>query len=388
MQNFTYCNPTKLIFGRDAHKAIGSEIASFAGGGKVLIVYGGGSAVRTGTLAAVAQSCRDAGLTVLEKGGVEPNPKVELVREVIEIACREAVDVLLAVGGGSVIDTAKAAAMGYFYDGDVWDFFCGRAQPKKALPVCCVLTIPAAGSEQSIRTVITNGNVKNGAGNACVRPKVSAVNPELFFTLPENQIAAGVIDMMSHIMERYFTNTPDVDYTSAQAESALRVIMRNGLKLIDNHKDYAAWCEIGLAGSFAHNGYFGLGHEEDWACHGIEHALSGWDTRITHGAGLAVVTPAWMRYVHHTNPARFMRFAVEVMQVTPIEGDEEATIELAIAKFCAFLQRMHLPVRLGELVDREVPVEEIAAAATARGPLGNFQKLTARDVQAILESAR
>ncbi|MDY6010581.1 MAG: iron-containing alcohol dehydrogenase, partial [Duodenibacillus sp.] len=282
MQNFTYCNPTKLIFGRDAHKAIGSEIASFAGGGKVLIVYGGGSAVRTGTLAAVAQSCRDAGLTVLEKGGVEPNPKVELVREVIEIARREAVDVLLAVGGGSVIDTAKAAAMGYFYDGDVWDFFCGRAQPKKALPVCCVLTIPAAGSEQSIRTVITNGNVKNGAGNACVRPKVSAVNPELFFTLPENQIAAGVIDMMSHIMERYFTNTPDVALTDRLAEGLLCAIIEAAPVALADNTDYESHATLMWAGMLAHNNSVGVGREQDWASHQIGHEISAmYDT--AHG---------------------------------------------------------------------------------------------------------
>ena len=207
--------------------------------------------------------------------------------------------------------------------------------------MCTVLTIPAAGSEQSTRVVISNGNVKAGTGHACIRPRVSILNPELFFTLPESQIAAGVFDMMSHIMERYFTNTTAVDYTSAQAEAALRVIMANGLKVMADHEDYDAWSQIGLAGSFAHNGYFGLGHVEDWACHGIEHALSGWDENIVHGAGLAVVTPAWMTYVWPHNPARFIQFAREVMGVNA-SADEETVIKLGIAKLCAFIQQMHL----------------------------------------------
>ena len=256
MNNFTYCNPTELVFGKDSHLQTGSLIVrALPQAKKIMVVYGGGSAVRSGVLASVVESCEKAGLLVVVKGGVRPNPTVDFVRECVDFARAEKVDMFLAVGGGSVIDTAKAAALGVCYEGDVWDFFCGKAQPQQALPVCTVLTIPAAGSEQSIRTVISNGNVKAGAGNALVRPKLSIVNPELFFTLPQRQVSAGIIDMMSHIMERYFTNTPGVDYTSAQAEAALRVIMRNGLKLMEKIDDYEAWCEIGLAGSFAHNGY-------------------------------------------------------------------------------------------------------------------------------------
>ena len=387
MNNFTYHNPTKLIFGKGVQHGVGEELAQWADGGKkVLIVYGGGSAVRSGLVETVRESCEKAGLVVIEKGGVRPNPTVEFVRECIELIRAEKVGTLLAVGGGSVIDTAKAAAMGAPYAGDVWDFFNGTAAPETALPVCCVLTIPAAGSEQSVRTVISNGNVKAGAGNHLVRPKVSFINPELFFTLPQHQISAGVVDMMSHILERYFTNTEGVDYTSSQAEAALRCIMRNGLKLMDKPDDYEAWCEVGLAGSFAHNGYFGLGHEEDWACHGIEHALSGWDSTITHGAGLAVVTPAWMRYVWAANPKRFLRFASEVMGVVMQESGEEATVQLAIAKFQSFLQQMHMPALLSQLTEREVPVREIAQAAVAKGPLGHFKPLQEKDVEAILAS--
>ncbi|MDO4937408.1 MAG: iron-containing alcohol dehydrogenase [Sutterellaceae bacterium] len=388
MQNFTYYNPTKLIFGQATETQIGAEMAQWATGTKkLLVVYGGGSAVRSGLLDRVTQSCEAAGLTVVTKGGVQPNPTVEFVRECIEVARAEGVDALLAVGGGSVIDTVKAVAMGVPYAGDVWDFYCGKAHPETALPVGCVLTIPAAGSEQSIRTVITNGTVKAGAGTNVIRPKVSVINPELFYTLPQKQVSAGVIDMMSHIMERYFTNTEGVDFTSGQAEAALRSIMRNAVKLMDNQHDYDAWAQIGLAGSFAHNGYYGLGFEEDWACHGMEHALSGWDPSITHGDGLAAITPSWMSYVWAANPERFDRFAKEVFAVDTSVGDTESHVQMAVAKFKAFLMLMNLPTQMSHLTDKEIPIKEIAAAATKNGPLGHFRPLEEKDVEAILRSA-
>ena len=388
MNNFTYCNAVELVFGRNTHREIGAHITRACPGvKKIMVVYGGGSAVKSGVLPAVVQSCEQAGLAVAAKGGVRPNPGVEFVRECIDFARSEQVELILAVGGGSVIDTAKATAMGVPYEGDVWDFFCGKAQPQAALPVCTVLTIPAAGSEQSIRVVITNGSVKAGAGVGLLRPRVSVINPELFFTLPQRQVSAGVIDMMSHILERYFTNTTGVDFTSSEAEAALRVIMRNGLKLMERIDDYDAWAEVGLAGSFAHNGFFGLGHEEDWACHGIEHALSGWDDSIIHGEGLAVVIPAWMSYVWPANPGRFVRFAREVFGIAA-DQDEETTIKLAIAKFTAFLQQMNLPTKLSQLTEREVPIREIAQAAAGAGKLGHFKRLDAVDVEAILTHAR
>ena len=389
MLDFSYYNPTRLIFGRSAETKVAAAFRPFTGeSGRVLLVSGGGSAVHSGLVGRVTESFEKEGMTVIARGGVQPNPTIEHVREMIGVIKSENISAILAVGGGSVIDTAKAAAVGAVYDGDVWDFFCGKAVPQAAMPVATVLTIPAAGSEQSIRMVITNGTVKAGCGNEYVRPKVSAINPELFFTLPQNQISAGVFDMMSHIMERYFTNTPAVDYCTAQAEAALRVIMQQAPKLMTDARDYDAWSQIGLAGSFAHNGYFGLGFEEDWACHGIEHAISGWDPNITHGAGLAVVTPAWLSYVWSANPERMLRFAREVLGVTPAEGaDPEDVVKLAVAKLTAFLMVMHLPTRLHELTSREIPVKEIAAAATANGPLGHFKPLTQSDVENILKLA-
>lgn len=389
MESFTYCNPTKLVFGRDKESTIGCEVAALGKEiRKVLVVYGGQSAVQSGLLDRVHTALTDQNLTVVEKGGVRPNPTVELVREGIELARAEAVDLVLAVGGGSVIDTAKAIAMGVPYEGDVWDFFCGKATVEKALPVATVLTIPAAGSEQSTRVVISNGDTKAGTGAACIRPRVSVINPMLFNSIPQINGMAGIFDMMSHIMERYFTNTDNVEYTSGQAEAALISIKEAALRLTEQYTDYDAWCTIGLAGSFAHNGYFGLGQEEDWACHAIEHALSGWDSTIIHGAGLAVVTPAWMQYVWSRNPARFVRFAQRVFDV-PKQENDEATVKLLIAKLTMFLQQLGLPMHLRDLVpDREIPIDEIAAKATQNGPIGNFKKLHAEAVKAILEMAR
>ena len=369
MNNFTYCNTTELVFGRGAEEKTGALAARWADEDKkALVVYGGGSAVKSGLLDRVVASLTAAGLTVATLGGVEPNPKAALVRKAAAKVRAEGGSVLVAVGGGSVIDTAKAASAAALYDGDFWDFFTGKAVPQQALPVLAVLTIPAAGSESSIRMVVSEGEEKLGCGCPLVRPKAA---------------------VMSHIMERYFTNTADVEFVSGQAEAALRTIMENGLKLMEDPKDYAAWSEIGLAGTFAHNGFFGLGVEEDWACHGIEHAVSGWNSRVTHGEGLAVIIPAWMRFVWATNPERFVRFAKNVMGVTDdvkSVGDE-AFVELAIAKFTVFEQKMKLPVRFSDLGVGEIPVETIAELATRHGALGHFRTIGREDVAAILTAA-
>ena len=388
MRNFDFYSPTYFVFGKDREAETGRYVKRF-GGSRVLVVYGGQSAKRSGLLDRIMACLKEENLYAVELGGVKPNPRSGLVYEGIELCRREKIDFVLAVGGGSVIDTAKAIAIGVPYDGDFWDFFTGKAVPQQALPVLAVLTIPAAGSESSIRMVVSEGEEKLGCGCPLVRPKAAVINPELFFTLPQKQVSAGVIDMMSHIMERYFTNTADVEFVSGQAEAALRTIMENGLKLMEEPKDYAAWSEIGLAGTFAHNGFFGLGVEEDWACHGIEHAVSGWNSRVTHGEGLAVIIPAWMRFVWATNPERFVRFAKNVMGVTAdvkSVGDE-AFVELAIAKFTVFEQKMKLPVRFSDLGVGEIPVETIAELATRHGALGHFRTIGREDVAAILTAA-
>ena len=385
MEFFTYRNPTELMFGRGAHTKAPKAFVDGYGAKKALLVYGRGSAVKSGLIDAVKEASEDAGLALVEKGGVQPNPTIEFVREALELARSEGIDSVLAVGGGSVIDTGKTVAAAFSYEGDPWDFFSGKAQVNKVLPLAAVLTIPAAGSEQSKRAVITNGDKKLGMGNDCLRPKLAAINPELFFTLPANQAAAGIFDMMSHIMERYFTKTPDVEFTSTGAEGALRVIMENALKIKDNPKSYAAWAEVALAGTFAHCGFFGLGHEEDWACHGMEHALSGWVDTITHGAGLAILTPAWMRYVWSEDPERFVRFAERVMGVTPMATDE-ATIKLGIAKLFAFIQQMGLPTAIHEVTSEKPDFEHLADLSFGKGHLGGFKKLTHEDAVNIFQS--
>ena len=385
MEFFTYRNPTELMFGRGAHTKAPKAFVDGYGAKKALLVYGRGSAVKSGLIDAVKEASEDAGLALVEKGGVQPNPTIEFVREALELARSEGIDSVLAVGGGSVIDTGKTVAAAFSYEGDPWDFFSGKAQVNKVLPLAAVLTIPAAGSEQSKRAVITNGDQKLGMGNDCLRPKLAAINPELFFTLPANQAAAGIFDMMSHIMERYFTKTPDVEFTSTEAEGALRVIMENALKIKDNPKSYPAWAEVALAGTFAHCGFFGLGHEEDWACHGMEHALSGWVDTITHGAGLAILTPAWMRYVWSEDPERFVRFAERVMGVTPMATDE-ATIKLGIAKLFAFIQQMGLPTAIHEVTSEKPDFEHLADLSFGKGHLGGFKKLTHEDAVNIFQS--
>ena len=385
MEFFTYRNPTELMFGRGAHTKAPKAFVDGYGAKKALLVYGRGSAVKSGLIDAVKAASSEAGLTLVEKGGVQPNPTIEFVREALELARSEGIDSVLAVGGGSVIDTAKTVAAAFSYEGDPWDFFSGKAQVSQVLPLAAILTIPAAGSEQSKRAVITNGDKKLGMGNDCLRPKLAAINPELFFTLPANQAAAGIFDMMSHIMERYFTKTPDVEFTSTEAEGALRVIMENALKIKENPKSYAAWAEVALAGTFAHCGFFGLGHEEDWACHGMEHALSGWVDTITHGAGLAILTPAWMRYVWSEDPERFVRFAKRVMGVTPMATDE-ATIKLGIAKLFAFIQQMGLPTAIHEVTSEKPDFDHLADLSFGKGHLGGFKKLTHEDAVNIFQS--
>ena len=378
MLNFNYCNPTCILFGRDEHKKLGEALKK-ENIGKVLIVYGGGSALKNGTVSAVQASLEEVGIEYFTIGGVRANPTLDFAAKVKKIAVDSQVDALLAIGGGSVIDTCKVAAAWAKYDGDAWDFFTKGVAITDAIPVACVLTIPAAGSEQSIRMVINHNGLKLGTASEKIRPLISVVNPELFFTLPENQIAAGVVDMISHIFERYFTNTEHVEFVSGQAEAAIRTAMEMGPKLLENHSDYDAWCQVAMVGSWAHNGYYGLGQVEDWACHAMEHELSAFDPAITHGAGLAVITPAWLRYVAEVNPARMQRFAKNVMGVE--------TLEEGIAKLQAFYAAMKMPTKLSDFGLTQEALEACAASACARtGTIGQFKKLTSEDVLAIYKS--
>lgn len=391
MLNFDYLNSTRLVFGKEMHRQIGQLIAPYSK--KVLLHYGGGSIKKSGVYDEIIASLRESGVEFAELGGVQPNPRVELVREGIALCRREKIDFILAVGGGSVIDSAKAIAAGVPYEGDVWDLYLRGEATETVLPIATILTIPAAGSESSNGSVVTDESTqrKLSCNSEKMRPVFSVVNPELFFTLPDNQVANGLCDMMSHIMERYFTNTTHTDLIDGLAESTLKTIMRNGLLLRGNKKNYDAWAEIGLAGNVAHNGLLGLGREEDWACHQMEHELSAiYD--VAHGAGLAVMTPAWMKYVYQHNLPMFVQFAVNVMGVEGSFRDQEALVLAAIDKLTDFFRAIGLPTSLGELGIGEENLELMAKKATGEdgGPgytLGGLKKLGWQDVLAIYRLA-
>jgi alcohol dehydrogenase YqhD (iron-dependent ADH family) len=392
MQNFDFYAPARILFGKDTEKQIGELLKPHAS--KILLHYGGGSIKKSGLYDRVTASLKEAGVAYVELGGVKPNPRLSLVREGIALCKKENVELILAVGGGSVIDSSKAIAMGVYYGGDIWEVYEQGKDVDRALPVATVLTIPAAGSESSGDTVITNEEkqLKYGYGSPKLRPLLSVMNPELFYTLPKNQIANGVADIMSHVFERYFTNTTNTDLTDGLCEAVLRTVMRNAPIALDNPQSYEAWCEVGFGGTVAHNGLVGMGREQDWACHNMEHELSAvYD--VAHGAGLAVLTPAWMKYVYKDNINMFVQFAVNVMGVRGSYRDPEAIIFEGIARLSAFFKRMGLPATLSELGIGEDKLELMAKKATGaefgeESPLGGLKKLYWQDVLAIYKMVK
>ena len=395
MQNFEFYSPVKLIFGKDTQGQIGQEIKPYTK--KVLLHYGGGSIKKSGLYDTVIKSLKDNGIEFVELGGVQPNPVLTLVNKGIELCKKENVDLILAVGGGSAIDSAKAIAMGVFYDGDVWDFFEKQIPLEKALPVAVILTIPAAGSEASTASVITHEEklLKYGYNSPKIIPLVTIMNPELFFTLPEEQLAYGVADMMAHVFERYFTNTKNTDLTDGLCESTLKTLMKNGLIAKKDIKNYEAWAELGFAGSIAHNNLLGMGRQEDWSSHDMQMQLSAHNDKIVHGAGLAVVFPAWMEYVYKENVNMFVQFAVKVMGVDDSFRDPEAVALEGINRLREFFKKMGLPSTIKECGVNfdENELEEMAKKVTKvpfgeERPVGSFKKLYWQDVLAIYKSVK
>lgn len=384
MENFSFHCQTELIFGKDTQKLVGEKIREY-GGKKILLHYGGGSIKRTGLYDEVVASLRGAGLSFIELGGVQPNPRLTLVREGIALCRREGVDFILAVGGGSVIDSAKAMAVGIGYEGDVWDFYAGKAQAQTFVPVATVLTIPAAGSESSKNSVITNEEtlIKKGYGNEKNRPVFSILNPELTYTLPFYQTACGISDMLAHVMERYFTQTPEVDVTDRMCEGVMRSIMNIAPRVKTAPKDYDARAELMWASTIAHNDILSCGRVGDWGSHGIEHQLSAvYD--LAHGAGLSIIFPAWMKYVYRENKNRFLQFALRVMDVELAMEKTDANILEAIARLERFYQSLDLPIRLREVGIDDTHFAEMAGRAA---PLGQFKRLQARDIEEIYRLA-
>ena len=359
IKDFNFYAPTRVVFGRDSEKEIG-KLTVAAGGHKVLLHYGGGSAERSGLLTVVREQLRQAGVGYCELGGVVPNPLLSKVREGIELCRREGVDFILAVGGGSVIDSAKAIGYGVPYDGDVWDFWDGRAVPVACLPIGVVLTIPAAGSEMSSSCVITKdeGLLKRGVNSDLCRCRFAVMNPERTFTLPPYQTAAGATDIMMHTMERYFSKYEDMTITDAISEALLRTVKDAARAVMHSPSDYRLRAQIMWAGSLAHNDLTECGTEKDFATHRLEHELSAL-FGVTHGAGLAALWPAWARYVAPRHLSRFVQFAVNVMGVTNDFAHPEETAERGIHAMEEFYREIGMPTTIPELLGRHLTDEEI-----------------------------
>jgi alcohol dehydrogenase YqhD (iron-dependent ADH family) len=387
MENFTFHNPTRIVFGKGTEAETGRETARYSR--RVLLHYGGGSIKKSGLYDRVCASLKSEGVDFVELGGVKPNPRLSLVREGIRLCREKRLDFILAVGGGSVIDSAKAIGVGVRADGDVWDFYLKKHPVTEMLPVGVVLTIPAAGSESSSSSVVTNeeGWFKRDIGGECLRPKFAVMNPELTFTLPPYQTACGAADIMAHVMERYFTRVPEVDFTDRLCEATLRTIIENVPVALAEPEDYDARAQIMWASTIAHNDLLSTGRIGDWASHQIEHELSGiYD--VAHGAGLAVTFPAWMRHVYKNDVGRFARFAVNVWGVEPRFDWPERTALEGIARTKGFFRDIGLPTSLPELGIKDDRLEEMARKATAAGPVGNFVKLGRDDVVSIYRMAQ
>jgi len=392
MKDFNFYAPTRVVFGRESEARLPELIKQY-GGTKVLIHYGGGSARRYGLLDRVEQMLHEADIDFVELGGVVPNPLLSKVKEGIGLCCREGVDFILAVGGGSVIDSAKAIAYGVPYEGDVWDFWDGKAVPQASLPVGVILTIPAAGSEMSSSCVITQdeGMLKRGVNSDLCRCKFAIMNPERTYTLPPYQTAAGATDIMMHTMERYFSKYEDATLTDAIAEALLRTVKDAVFEVLKNPEDYRNRAAIMWASSLSHNDLTECGTEKDFACHKLEHELSGL-FGVTHGAGLAALWGSWARYVMDKHLSRFVKFAVNVMGVTNDFTDPRATALRGIEAIERFFQQIGMPTSIPALIGRKATDEEIETlvAKCSRGGkmnIGAMEVLKPADMTAIYRLA-
>ncbi len=393
MKDFIYYAPTEVVFGEDSEKQVASLVKKY-GGKRVLVHYGGQSAKKSGLLDNIFGLLNEGGIEFFELGGVVPNPRLSKVREGIALCREQKIDFILAVGGGSVIDSAKAIAYGVPYNGDVWDFYLGKATAETCLPVATVLTIPAAGSEMSESSVITNedGDVKLGYSNNISRPKFAIMNPVRTYTLPPYQTAAGVTDMIMHTMERYFTHDDDMTLTDSMAEALMRTLKDSVMEVLKNPTDYRHRAQIMWGGSIAHNGLTGCGLSDDWATHQLEHELSGMFD-ATHGAGLAAIWPSWARYVYKENVSRFVRFAVNVMGVENDFTNPETTALKGIEAMEEFYHAIGMPINIHELIGREVTDKEIRemvrkCSRNYTTTQGRFKVLQVEDMEAIYRMAK
>jgi alcohol dehydrogenase YqhD (iron-dependent ADH family) len=387
MLNFDFHSPTRVVFGKDTEYQVGELSRQF--GQRVLVHYGSGSVVRSGLLARVTESLKKSGLKVIELGGVQPNPRDTLIYEGIRLAKAEAVDFILAVGGGSVIDSAKGIAAGVLYDGDFWDLY-NCIELKNALPVGVVLTIPAAGSEGSVGSVVTreDGLLKRDCISQLLRPRFAILNPELTFTIPSFHTACGCCDIMAHVLERYMTNERGGDFTDRLCEAVLSTIVWNAPTVLAKPDDYDARANIMFAGMIAHNDLVGCGREGDWSCHQMEHELSGlYD--VIHGAGLAVMLPAFMRYQYQHDIQRFARMAVNVFGIEMDYERPEVTAIRGIDALEAFFRSIGLPTTFQELGAREEDIDLLTEKCKFNNGdlLGYFRPLTREQVKEVYRMA-
>ena len=385
MLDFRFQNKTEIIFGKDTENHVGEEVAKYA---KKVLIVSYGQSFEEKLMDRVTASLDDQGIEYLELKGIKPNPEETKVYEGIDIVKKNNIAFILAVGGGSVIDTAKAIGIGAMVDGDFWDFFSGKPFTE-TIPVGVILTFPATGSEASSGAVISNQKMhtKRAVGSDLIRPKFAILNPELTYTLPAFQTFCGVADMMSHVMERYFSNTKKTDLTDRLCEAILKSIMRNALILMEDPQDYDARAEIMWASTLAHNDLVGTGRSQDWASHMIGHELSAmYDS--THGATLSVITPAWARYVYKENLSRFVQFAMRVFDIEYDIDDEERTALEGIRSLSQFFKRLNIPTTMKELgINTDEKYKEMAEKACQIGPLGDIKKLTVEDVVQIYKLA-
>ena len=385
MKDFEFVSPTHFVFGRKAETKVGETLAR-RGAKKVLLHYGGGSAEKSGLLAQVREALFEASIEYIELGGVRPNPEISLVREGVALCKKHRIDWVLAVGGGSVIDSAKAIALGAPYAGDVWDFFVTKQQAHDVLPIATILTIPAAGSEASKNTVISNDEqgLKTGYGNDALRPELAFMNPKLTTTLPQYQTAAGLTDMYCHLLERFFCNAGSVPVTDNLCLSLMKTVIEEAPRVLEDPKNYEARANIMWAGMLCHQGLAGLGRNEDWTSHALEHELSALDTSITHGAGLAVLFPAWMAYVCSEEPARFVLYGSQVFGLIP-SGNDLADAHCAIECTREFFASLEMPQNLDEFGITEEDVESMLETLVINKgeAFGSFKKLTIADARKI-----
>lgn len=387
MLNFEFYSPTEFVFGKDREDECGTYAKKY-GAQRVLIHYGSGSAVRSGLLDRVKKSLSDSGIYFTELGGVKPNPRDTLVYEGIELCRKESIDFILAVGGGSVIDSSKAIAIGVPYDGDFWDFYSGKPI-EKALPIGVVLTIAAAGSEGSGNSVITkeDGMLKRGTGSDLLRSKFSILDPALTQTLPAYQTACGATDIMAHVFERYFTNTKEVEITDRLCEAVLLTMVKETPRVIADQNNYDARANIMWAGMVAHNNIVGVGRQQDWNSHGLEHELSGlYD--VAHGAGLAVMMPAWMEFVYKHDVMRFCQMATRVFGCNMNFADPEVTAREGIKRFREFLRSIGMPINFAELGAKEEDIPTLVEKlGVGDGRRAGFVELSAADCTEIYKIA-